>query len=583
MCHSIRVLVWSFVACLSQVVLTAAERPPAPQLLPADTVAYLRVANVQDFLKQFRESSGGKLANDDRLRPLIDQLYGSARSAFEEVEAQVGASLDKLLALPQGEFCFALVRPETGSVVPVLLLDLGASDETARTLISRLEARAAEAGATRSTEEIGDTTLTLLKLANEERTIAYFLREGTVIAAAEPGVAKRILATWQTGVGKRLVENVQFASIMRHCRPAEDEVPQISFFVDPIGIAKQQLRGNLAGQAGLALIAGLGLDGLKGIGGTMAMNVGNYDGIMHLHVLLAQPRRGVLEVPALTGGDATPEAFVPSDAAQYLTIHWDMERAYKAFASVYDSVRGQDRLGMDFGRIKERFGVDLEKDVIQFVDGRFTYVACHERPVTLNSQSHLIAFRLREGHDMSAVVQKVAEKLDRRIVERTVDGVKFFTRERENAPNPESLQRRPEPCFGVVDGYFVLCDSRQLFDRAIAARNNADKQLATQLDFKLIASKLRRIPGGREPTMLTFSRPEEGLRAVYDLAADPRTRDRLSKSSENNRFFRALHEALRDNPLPPFEDLAKYVAPGGGLLTSDETGWHYFAFSLKRQ
>ena len=45
----------------------------------------------------------------------------------------------------------------------------------------------------------------------------------------------------------------------------------------------------------------------------------------------------------------------------------------------------------------------------------------------------------------------------------------------------------------------------------------------------------------------------------------------------------ALDQALRDNPLPPFEVIAEYMAPGGGMLVSDPTGIHYMTFGLKRQ
>ena len=37
------------------------------------------------------------------------------------------------------------------------------------------------------------------------------------------------------------------------------------------------------------------------------------------------------------------------------------------------------------------------------------------------------------------------------------------------------------------------------------------------------------------------------------------------------------------DPLPPFPVLAQYLAPGGGMLTSDETGIHYTGFVLKRK
>jgi hypothetical protein len=83
--------------------------------------------------------------------------------------------------------------------------------------------------------------------------------------------------------------------------------------------------------------------------------------------------------------------------------------------------------------------------------------------------------------------------------------------------------------------------------------------------------------------MVQFSRPEEGLRFWYDLATSENTKQRLAGGAENNRYLRSLDQALKDNPLPPFAVLAKYMAPGGGMMVNDETGIHYSTFTLRRK
>ena len=72
------------------------------------------------------------------------------------------------------------------------------------------------------------------------------------------------------------------------------------------------------------------------------------------------------------------------------------------------------------------------------------------------------------------------------------------------------------------------------------------------------------------------------MRALYELATSQTIRQQLATRADGNRFFGALHEALRDNPLPPFSVVAQYLAPGGAMLTNDETGFHYTAFTLRR-
>jgi hypothetical protein len=83
--------------------------------------------------------------------------------------------------------------------------------------------------------------------------------------------------------------------------------------------------------------------------------------------------------------------------------------------------------------------------------------------------------------------------------------------------------------------------------------------------------------------MIMFDRPEEALRSFYELVTGDATRQRLSRNAERSGFFRALDGALRDHPLPPFSAIARYLAPGGTLLTDDETGLHLVMFALRRK
>lgn len=103
------------------------------------------------------------------------------------------------------------------------------------------------------------------------------------------------------------------------------------------------------------------------------------------------------------------------------------------------------------------------------------------------------------------------------------------------------------------------------------------------LDFKLIASKISRQAGGAKPALLRFERPEEGLRFLYEFANSDAARKGLKSGGENNKFLKALGQTMEDNPLPPFAVIAKYFAPGGGMVVDDETGIHVVSFTLRRE
>jgi hypothetical protein len=143
--------------------------------------------------------------------------------------------------------------------------------------------------------------------------------------------------------------------------------------------------------------------------------------------------------------------------------------------------------------------------------------------------------------------------------------------------------RIQEGCIATLDDYVLLTDSSKLLQHVIRTKEDVTQTLANELDFKIIASKIQRQLGDNQAGMIAFNRPEEAFRQLYDLATSEKMRGALKGQSENNPFFRSLDDALTANPLPPFAVLAQYLAPGGALLTSDETGFHYMAFSLRRE
>jgi hypothetical protein len=73
------------------------------------------------------------------------------------------------------------------------------------------------------------------------------------------------------------------------------------------------------------------------------------------------------------------------------------------------------------------------------------------------------------------------------------------------------------------------------------------------------------------------------MKMLYELAQAEDTKKLLESNTENNRFLQVVDKALKDNPLPPFTVISKYLAPGGGFLVSDETGFHYASFQLRRK
>lgn len=569
-----------------------ADRPIAPKLLPEQTVAYFRIANMPDLQSKFKETTTGRMAQDEKLKPLLGQLWQSLVDAFKQVEDRVGAPLNDLLAIPQGEVCIAVVAPTEGTPQLIAWLDCGDRILTMQKLLDRGQEALVNQGATRTSEVVGDVELVIHETPGRgQRKIAYFIKENTVVLSSDAVLAKQLLAMWNGQQEKdtmTLADNRKFTSIMSRSMGGKGEEPQVTWFADPIEIIRRGGRGNAGAQTGLFIIQGLGLDGLKGLGGSLLFATEEFDGVFHTHILLDNPRKGVIEALALESGEVTPEPWAPNDAASYTTMNWNVSKTYNEVVRLFELFNGGAGVWKSnvLQPITERFGVDLEKDVIQGVAGRFTMLTWIEKPARINSQTTLFGIKLKDAAASRKVLEQVVQKFPEQLTKKSYGGVTYYQGnppQNPNRPNvnPE-LIRIAEGCIAIMDDYLVLTDSTKLLQQVIVTKSDTSRNLATELDFKIIASKIQRQLGDAQAGMISFNRPEEAFRQIYDLATSESMRGALKGQAENNSFFRSIDTALNDNPLPPFSIFAQYLAPGGALVTSDETGFHYMAFGLRR-
>ena len=372
---------------------------------------------------------------------------------------------------------------------------------------------------------------------------------------------------------------------MRRSVGTKDERPQVSWFVDPIALFKDLSRDNTGAQIAIGMLPMLGLDGLKAAGGSMIYATEDFDSIAHMHLLMDNPRNGVLAMIALQGGDITPEAWVPVDAASYMTMNWDSSKTVDGVRKLFEQFNGEGAMGRAIkSRLSEPLGLDFEKEVIGQVGDRFTHVSWFQKPARVNSGTNLVGVRLVDASGFESTLGKIVAKAGSRVSKKAYRGVTYyqFTPRRQQEVDQE-LIRQPSPAVAIVGDYLLFSDSSECLEAAISAKVAPSKTFADELDYKLIASRIQQQLGSSQPAMIAFQRPEESMRSFYELATSPTTRRKLEELAQTNQGLRALNDALKANPLPPFSEINKYLAPAGGMMVSDETGIHYTAFGLKRE
>jgi hypothetical protein len=560
-----------------------AGRPTAAELLPENTLGLISITDTRVLAERFMNTSLGRMTQDPQMKPLVLQLYASMSELVATVHDIIGLSLPEIMSIPQGEVTFAFVAIKGADPAWILLFDASDQIANARKLLQLGTDAAVNQGAKREEVMVKDTKITIITNPSNEH-IAFFEKDGTIVGGTNLEAVKRILGIWNGEKGKVLSDNENFGTIMSHCQGSKDERPQIIWFVDPINIMRSIAEQNVGVRVGVAMLPVLGLDGLSAVGGSMMYDVGQYDSITHVHVLLENPRTGIIKMIALEPGVSTPERWAPTDVASYMTIHVNFDTAIKTLTPMFDNLSGA---GAFSSFVKQRFstptGIDFEKQIRPALEGRVTYITWFEKPATLVSGVTLVALKLKDTEAVSKALDTLANRLGEGISRQSASGKNYY---RVNIPVPQNVPEPPPmpiPCFGIVDDYFVFTNRPSLYEKVLSTLADGTKSLGDELEFKLIANKIKRQSGGAKPVMLGFSRPEEGLRYWYDMATSDSTKESLKKQAQNNPFFKSLDTTLQNNPLPPFEVIRQYLAPGGSMATDDSSGLHFMSFTLQRK
>lgn len=623
-------LVTVTVLCIT-CVSARAERPSAMKLFPEESVVFVRMANAHEFGERFKESGTWRMLQDPQLKPFVEAIYGDVGELYaDEAEEKVGISFEDLQNLPKGEVAFAVVARRDQGPALLLLVDQGDEPSVAERLVDRALELAGEQGADFSTEEIGDVEVTVVRdPESESRTVGVFQRENTIVVATDPNVLRQVLWHWDGGEtgedasggaatqgeieevsrdaersapddeatnedepkdeepfvpGRTLAENDRFVTILRSCRREQDPPPHVVFFIDPIELVRSVGRDQGGVQFVMGLLPALGLDGLLAAGGTMTFSTDQYSDISQYHLLLENPRAGVMQLPAFETGDNTPQAFVPHAVETYMGMHANLRTTYDRLIALVDKFRYQGSMDKFVKeRVSDKIGVDFPTQVLDNLAGRFTWMVAYEKPAKFRGQQHTIAAELKDEEAMRETVKAVMEKFPDVFEERTFGNVTYHAILPPRLREMEEDERPAEPFVAIMDGYLFLGGSCKLFEECIAARDGTVDRLVDSEDYARATEVLGRETAGLTPTLFSVSRYEETVRQWYDLLKSEKTRELIDENKEDNKFLAALAATLEEHELPPFEVLAPYLAPGGAILYDTDNGYHGIGFTLRNE
>lgn len=589
--------------------------PGAPRLLPEDTLAYVRIDDVEEMRDGFGKSSLGKMMADPQLQELSSGIYAEASVLFQQVGDRLGLTLDELLAIPHGQVAVAMMpgnlsdraeelieeesdddespeairrriarkRQQQNSLAGVFIVDAGDDIDKLMTLIERVEGELTKQGYVRRSSKLDGTTMVRLLPPRVGRPeIEYFEREQTAVLGIGFNTARKVLDQWNKDTEEpSLADRTDFTSVMSRCVGAEDTRPQLTFFLDPYHFVERIVKRGGAAAFVWPIVEELGIGKIRGIGGSVFNGGELFEDISHLHVLIDPPRDGFFGIIRPEEGDSTPPDWVSGDVTSYTSVHWDFPTTYDNFGKVLEKFQGPEPLKRFVEEpLQKALGISMRDEVISQLTGH--YVSCRwiEPPVKLNSQVQLHAFRVSDPLAAKDIIARVRQRRPDDLKPETLNGKVVYFPPSRKRQLPKGF-RVPEPNIMIIDDWLIFTDSRKFTELTIKASGQPAARLVSVPEYELISSELGGKLDGEKPFMISFLRSSEYIRQMYELVKSPDTRRFLQNAGENNPVAKKMVDLLEQNELPGFDKFEKFFAPSGSFAYDEPSGMHLGSFTLR--
>lgn len=592
------------------------DRPPTEELLPESTVVFIQMDNIRDFMTKMNDSSIGKMLADESVAPLAESLWGEAKSAYSEVQDQVGVSLEDLQAFPAGEITFAVIAPRRKDPEFMLIIQTDPESEAVDRILDRGREVVAEQGEEITADESADGIK--FESFNVDGTkVTFFRKDGLMVGSTSQDELNHFIDRWmgrEVEKVRPLSENRKFITILNRCRGTKDIKPEARFFIDPIELAKSATRGDAGSQLAINFLPVFGLDGLLGIGGSMLLSEDEFTSVVHAHVLLAEPRKGVFEMLAFRPTSYEPEPWLPKDISNYFTTSWDINQMLVELTKIIETFQEPGTVDKFFTETADKeLEFNVREELIGNLTGRVTFVQWIEPPMRANSQVPLFALEVKDPAAMEKTLEKIFARANRdqpedsefrwsptdhkgiQIYGMAEDAIKNQMergRERRRQRQEEQGQtpsdeldiemNSMQPSMALVGNYLLFSQqSRKVIEQVIETDQGDSESLAENKDYQRISSKMTRLLKTDMPAGIFYADPRVTFRWMFELATSENSKSLMAEQAVENKYIGGIKNAMDQNPLPEFGELEHYFQPQGGFMTSDETGFHFLMFELK--
>lgn len=500
------------------------------QVLPADTLAFIGVADVERMSQDFRESASGRYWYDPANAGLREVLAGRIDVLTQQMHAELGVDPLDLLDMLHGRVALAAFGTPAESAYAsggpppglggVLLADVGEDREQALRVVDALVGRLAErSGAVRKSFLAGEVEVSVLEFVEEGRDgsvrLNHCLAGDTLVLALEvhplPGEPlEGLLERLSGGHGDVLADRPAFRDSLA------SRAGGLQGWVDLgrlLGFVRLGMEAN--GEADDAgMLERLGLFGL----GCLALNSRYAEGESRLDMHVAWDGGWIPDFArlALVSGPADALGVVPQDCLSAVAARVDFAGLFDAgVKALLDAGQVTTAEVTDFlAQSEEQLGFNLRDDLLDALDGRVTFVtgrvdAAESMPGTVGEpQNFVVVLGLEDGERINTLVEDVVRSTGLHAARQREEfqGFEVFS-----VPVFPGVEIR----YAILPDMAVLSLSPTLLHDVLRRRAGSDLPVLTgDDDFQARSAHLSGQPG-----LLQYTNTAESIKGAYAALA----------------------------------------------------------------
>ncbi len=558
----------------------ASAAAPSEKSLPSTTFAFLKVKDASQLREVLESSQLGQLLADPALKPLKEDIKTRLEEPNKQLKSKLGVSISELMELPQGTAWMALIPRDDPKLPFTLLLtaDAGENEQKMNDVMTKATKLAEQDGGKVSTEMFQDLTITVIQPPEKEEgptAPVVWTKSGSLFYVSSDLAALKDLVSHADGLDKSLADKDSYKAIQEKVAGAEAPViwyldlEQILKLVSQAAAAQ----GGNAAQVDAQLQI-TGITGLKGLGGSIAFHQGQFDQVLKTYLYAPGQSQGLIKIFAMPTTNLRPEPWVPAGVASYQTISWDLDRAYTAINELADMVLPGVLANIE-AQISGPNGekISFQKDLFGPLGDRITIVSDFKKPVTEESQRTLFAVALEDPKAFQNTLNKLVSIAQAAPKKREFQGTTIYDFDVQ-LPNAEQVGLKGPISLAIAKDTLFVSTDPTLLEQVLRP---GGPSLADTPEFQSVAKVY--------PTTvssLSFQRPEEQARIVYDMVKSGQLKQAADAAAQNAGGDVQVGQLIDPEKLPDFSVFAKYLSQGGGYSVMEQDGVTFTQFTLRK-